>query len=400
MPVRKPRPNGAVLVLGLSLLASALPVATAQEYEYTKLFGDEGINFFDPFLMAINAEGHVTIRVGLPPSEEAILRADGSTLTTIADTSGVFQSFGGEVLDIDDAGTVAFNASKLVDQTAFSGVFAGDGGPIITLGPVPPDPFQDPSYHLFSLRNDGLAIMGRGPTGQGPDRVVSSYGGPITTIYDQNDLPVADLASGVFFSGYMSEGGSLTMVVGPGLGLPWFVYRGSVAGVPFVRIASPTLTDPSMPVFGFATINGSNTVALREGSYGGFQGLYFGTAEASLTALATTDDPYFFFGYGGVAINDSGLMMFQAGLDAGGDGIFTGADPVADKVIATADALDGSTVASVQTNRFCLNESGQIAFYAMLADGRQGVYRATPVTLIFADGFESGDVSAWSNSVP
>lgn len=90
--MRKPRLNEAVLVLGLSMLASIPSVATAQEYEYTKLLGDEGISFFDPFLMAINADGHVAIRIGLTSSGEAILRADGSTVTTIASARAAMHS--------------------------------------------------------------------------------------------------------------------------------------------------------------------------------------------------------------------------------------------------------------------------------------------------------------------
>jgi hypothetical protein len=63
-------------------------------------------------------------------------------------------------------------------------------------------------------------------------------------------------------------------------------------------------------------------------------------------------------------------------------GIFTGPNPVVDKVIAKGDALDGSTVRFVAlTHSQALNEFGQIAFVAGLADGREGVYRADPAVV-------------------
>jgi len=63
-------------------------------------------------------------------------------------------------------------------------------------------------------------------------------------------------------------------------------------------------------------------------------------------------------------------------------GIFTGGDPVADRVIAVGDALDGSTVSGFDPLSFAssLNNAGQIAFLVRLADGRTAVYRADPKT--------------------
>jgi hypothetical protein len=65
---------------------------------------------------------------------------------------------------------------------------------------------------------------------------------------------------------------------------------------------------------------------------------------------------------------------------AGLVGIFTGGDPVADRVIAVDDALDGSTVARFEVLAFdsALSNRGQLAFIVTLADGRTGVYRADP----------------------
>ena len=84
-----------------------------------------------------------------------------------------------------------------------------------------------------------------------------------------------------------------------------------------------------------------------------------------------------FSDFGDPDINDLGMLVFLAGLDDGNTGIFKGPDAMADKVIATGDPLFGSTVTRLDFLRG-LNNPGQIAFLARLADGREGIYRATP----------------------
>src|SRR5690606_5770067 len=85
--------------------------------------------------------------------------------------------------------------------------------------------------------------------------------------------------------------------------------------------------------------------------------------------------PYAIFTLGGAAINDVGTVAFIAGLDAGGSGIFTGPDPVGDKVIQTGDPLFGSTLSFLTSaiDPEALNNNGDIAFRYGLANGVQGV---------------------------
>ncbi|MBD2776860.1 DUF7453 family protein [Iningainema tapete] len=78
------------------------------------------------------------------------------------------------------------------------------------------------------------------------------------------------------------------------------------------------------------------------------------------------------------AINNNRQVAFTATLNNGETGIFTGADPTTNKVIATGDSLLGSTVVSVGFASQGLNNYGQIAFFARLADGTEGIYRADP----------------------
>ena len=79
----------------------------------------------------------------------------------------------------------------------------------------------------------------------------------------------------------------------------------------------------------------------------------------------------------------------MANLDAGGTGIFTGPDIIDNKLIGQGDALLGSTIGhptlpfltdNVGFFRDGLNDSGELAFWARLIDGREAIVRATPRT--------------------
>ena len=91
------------------------------------------------------------------------------------------------------------------------------------------------------------------------------------------------------------------------------------------------------------------------------------------------DFPQSFLVRAGISLNDPGNVAFMAILDDGNLGIFTGPDVVKDKVIATGDLLAGSSVSGgIVLSRKALNNNGQIAFQAALADGRMVVVRAEP----------------------
>lgn len=79
-----------------------------------------------------------------------------------------------------------------------------------------------------------------------------------------------------------------------------------------------------------------------------------------------------------MSINDSGAVAYRKGMP-GGDGIFIGRPGAIDqKIIGHGDPLDGSIMLGGFIWEESLNNDGQVAFYAFLADGRRGVYRADP----------------------
>lgn len=79
-----------------------------------------------------------------------------------------------------------------------------------------------------------------------------------------------------------------------------------------------------------------------------------------------------------VALNDSGEVAFRVEGSLA-DGVYTGSDPVSDKVLAIGDPLCGSTVTGVDFQRYGLDPLGRLALFAALADGRRLIVRAEPV---------------------
>lgn len=95
------------------------------------------------------------------------------------------------------------------------------------------------------------------------------------------------------------------------------------------------------------------------------------TATTATGAFATLSN-----GDNSPTLNDAGMVAFWAGLAAGASGIFTGPDTSANSVIRTGDLLFGATV--IELHLGGLNNRGEIAFRAVLSNGRQVIGVATP----------------------
>ncbi len=89
-------------------------------------------------------------------------------------------------------------------------------------------------------------------------------------------------------------------------------------------------------------INDDGTVAFDATLDAGGVGVFTGNG-GSLTTIADSSDGFLAFATQGVAINNQGDVAFF-GFTASQFGIFTGPDLVADKVIASGDLLFGSPV--------------------------------------------------------
>jgi len=160
----------------------------------------------------------------------------------------------------------------------------------------------------------------------------------------------------------------------------WLAVAGGVTGIyrgsplPLIKTGDAVAGGTVGVSLNRPVINNSGTVAF-EGAVGSIHGIYTTDTGASVTLVGTGP------GAGqGFSINNSGAVAYRRDAgDGPGRGVFVGRPGAVDrKVIGLGDPLDGSTVSSVRVWPESLNDDGQVAFWAHLANDRVGVYRADP----------------------
>jgi hypothetical protein len=367
-----------VSALGLVL---ALPVgnASAARYTFSNLYDSSGP--FSSFAVpALNDSGTVAFSASLDAGGSGIFTGNGGPTTTIADTTGPFEGFGGFALN--DSGAVAFHAFEDSGFPPIGGIFTGTGGP--------PTPIYGTDFAHFvvslSFNNNGaVALLVEESEVDFFSRIVTGSGGPLTTLYEINDssfvfgnfVPINDSGT-VAFLAFLDPFGSVEGIV-TGSGGP-----------------TTTIADSSGPFSFFYSSEGNSTstydlndngrVAFLVGLDAGGAGI-FTSSGGPITNIVDTSGPFlFFFSFGGgqapgFSLNNSGAVAFSAALDTGGFGIFTGPDALVDEVISVDEPLFGSTVAELLMGEGSLNDTGQIAFFYELADGRTGIARADPLAI-------------------
>jgi hypothetical protein len=354
--VRKKLTDAGLAVATKSAVAAALatllsPVAQATpiSYQFTDIADSSGpISFLAG--LSINSAGTVAFTAGLDAGGFGIFTSASGPIATIVDSSGPFSGFG--LPSINSTGTVAFRAFL---DAGGSGIFTSAGATIATSGGQFSG-FGDPL-----VNSAGTAVF-RADLGPGQFGIFTGSGGPTVTIASTSDgSPSINSAGTVAFSAGLPAGGS-GIFTSAGGSIATIATSGPFGGI------------------GFTRINSAGTVAFSGSLDGGSYGI-FTSAGGPITTIATTGGPFDFLG--DYSINSAGTVAFSAGLHAGGTGIFTGGDPVNDLVIRTGDALFGSTVSTVTgfvSSSEGLNDAGQLAFIAYLADGRSVIVRADPIT--------------------
>jgi hypothetical protein len=154
------------------------------------------------------------------------------------------------------------------------------------------------------------------------------------------------------------------------------IYRLPAGGTP----AEFANTDGAIANFlnGSVAINSTGSVAFTAALDAGGTGLLLAPAGGSLTQVADTSGQFSALVLGG--LNVSGTLAFVGDLTAGGRAVYLfppGGSLT--RIIGNGDALDGSTITGLTFPFASINDAGQIAFAASLADGRQGVFVGTPV---------------------
>jgi hypothetical protein len=353
----------ALIAMGMSLLN----ISSADAFTLTKIADNSGIlSRFPTAEPAINDSGVVAFDASLKAGGEGIFIGNGGALTPIVDTSGIFSSFVNSdlgtrsVVDINNSGTVAFHANL---DAGGKGIFTSKDGNLTTI--------VDTSGKFSGLRNqtinnNGTVVFTGIIDGGNNSGVFTGSGGTLNTIADRNG-PLAGFGAFPQINNNGTVAFFATLDVG-GQGI--FTSKDGN----LTTIADSTGNFSEFLGSGF---NDNDTVLFRALLRTGGQALLT-SKDGKLTTIADSSGPFSTFSQG--AINNNGNLAFFARLDQDPNnyGLFTGPDPVANKVIATGDAFLGSTVTDLGFSRQGLNNSGQIAFGVVLADGRQAIFRADP----------------------
>jgi hypothetical protein len=349
----------------------ATPVAAQTPYAFTRIADTIGFPDGIRVPVALNDDGQVAFVAGRPGGVTGVFVGRGGAITTVGDTSRTFTFFG--FPGINGLGQATFFANK---GDRLGGYYAGlDGATTIVenrgavLGSGG-DIFSSPSGTFSAVE-----IIPRLP--RQPQVIVAGDGGRVIRIADTSGLfqsldldPRVNASGQVAFHamrGDFSEG--------------IFVGRGGAVRM-IADTSGPFVTFKDAPA-----INDRGEVLFRAGVIASdgnlIDGLFLSRHGEIHTVVDSTGAFADFDGAPG--LNARGQIAFQGTTNShpgvpGLAGIFTGGDPVADRVIAVGDALDGSTVSGFDPLSFAssLNNAGQIAFLVFLADGRTAVYRADP----------------------
>ena len=286
-------------------------------------------------------------------NDRGVILGSGGALTQVAregqaapDAIGNFTNFSNAVTL--ETGEVGFSASLTGSGT---GLFRGNGGGLTQIarnGQATSD------GTIFNLSNEVYNSSGQAAF---ESYLTGTSGGAL------NDRGL-----------FRAHSGAITRIVQEGQAAP--DSNGTIGAFQQVR-----LNDSGQVSF-VATLNGTSGGSLDNGA------IYRGSGGA-LTQLvhkgvASPDNIGTFFTFPKVSLNNSGQVAFESGLYGAGVtpansyGIYTGDGVDLIQVVRMGESLAGSTITSVLIDPKALNDAGQIAYRANLANGSQHVRVWTP----------------------
>jgi hypothetical protein len=351
----------------------ALGTAPADAGSYTITKIAEANSFGVP---AINNGGTVVFGVANNSTgEQAIFTGNGGALTRIADNlGGTYVAFGEPV--INTGGSVAFPAGL---STGGGGIFRVGGGQTTTIASTVQAGSSFDTFNSGSLSiNAGGTVAFTGEASDQSLGVFTGKGGSITTI----------ASSGATFYGFSShtsinDAGTVAFSAILASRSSVGAFTGSGAAVTTIF----SINNPNTAVLGIPAVNSAGRVAFAAQRDAVLTGIYTGNGGPLTTVVDNTGASGLFLGglgasLGAVGIDGRGNVVFGAVPKSGGtQGLFSGPDPLADKVIALNDMLDGARVSYLGFGPNGMNEGGQFAFFASLSDGRQEIFRADPASV-------------------
>ncbi len=361
------------------LVATSLALVSpgaAATYRFTKIADASGYISRNFHYAAINSSGAVAFTESANGIIKIVNLADGGRIVAL-DHQNAPPGFGwmSDYVSINDSGSVAYAKSTGPAQwpnPAPGAIFVRNGEQLITVAENSSGPFSGIDDRP-SINNSGLVSF-RGTLRDGQNGIFRYDGGSIATIIESADTFtrfghtfIDDEGTVAFRALFATERGFYS---GDG---------GMVAPIATISHGIRGL------IRDHYSINAHGVVAfvLENASYD--VGIYI-AKDGVLTPIAHTSGPFSWFGSSeeglgyntSPAINSRGGVAFLAGLHRGAIGIYSGGDPVAQKVIETGDQLFGSVVETLNFHG-ALNDRGQVAFTYSLANDIEGLAVATPV---------------------
>ena len=299
--------------------------------------------------------------------------------------TSLFSSFG-QGISISKNGTVAFVATR--KDNGFTGIYTYDGNP----NSQPKLIADNSSGSKISNFAPGLSINDKGEVAfsaqlkSGGQEIFKGNGIVITNISNcvssgtsANQCPLTGLGNNGIW------GNQILSAFSPSINNDGMVAFTSVNGV-FTGDGNSINQILSNPVafwngsYREANINDSGLVSAFAHNNGQGQLLFSSDGNNGSIVAANNFDTAgsleTFFHMGSTSINNKGIVAFMANQANVGKGIFIGADAVEDKVIGIGDTFFGSTVVDLAMDRESLSNDNEISFWAKLANGIEGIFRA------------------------
>ena len=332
------------MLAAASLLFFAVP-ALAQ---YTFVRIDAG-NLTGVYPGTLNDQGVVAFTGFHAGNTAAVYKGTGGPLTTIAATGSQFTFF--NAATINCAGDVGFRGIATTN-----GVYRGNGGPLTLIHGASNgvDGAHVDENGTMALLDNSIGIL----TGNGgPTTLIAAYGGTFNGFGSDPDVRNGAVA----FQADLTAGGSA-------------IYTSTSSVLTQVEASGGPVLDTQLPRIGC-----SGNLVWISNMLSGVQAIRTHINGVTST-FVDTSGPYFQFGFHfGTGINFYNQVAFSAVLDTNQPyvGIYTGPNPVTDKVIGPGDSLAGKIVRDAYLGG--LNDIGQISFGVLFSDFTYGMFRADPV---------------------
>ncbi len=326
---------------------------------------------------SINAGGEVAFWAetgDVPGVDQGIFKGSGAGVTTIADTNSDFVEFGHQPA-LNNAGTVAFEGE---DFAAGFGVWTGAGGALTTIKTI--DGPGTSGY--FSFGNPSINGIGRvsffAERDTGVDLLTRIAPGAFYHVTGTSGILFDDFPGSPYYGvpGLNdSSHPAFYAVTDPGsLGI--FASNLPVATSPIT--VADTDTYPDLLDFRNPVINASDGVAFWAFTEDvGERILFYENGVLNTVVDTLVANSFGFHELGDPALGDDGSIAFWALLEDGNQGIFF-VDKQGEifRVLGTGDSLLGSTIEELGLGNKGLNSQGDMAIWAMLADGSEVILRS------------------------